>query len=358
MSNSQSKDFLERIIPEVRSGGARNIVDLAKALKMPVETTRYKIKGILKRGLSIHAFIDYNKFGLSSYQARFHLASRAKESERKFFQFLSDSCYLTSAARRVTTNEFCCTFSVPKTDGYSVQRLLRGLAEEKFVVSPIVSHVTWKKAHMMQPEFFNLKKGVWQIDWPKLRKESSQKSDEKEVRTSEFDELDLKIASELETDAMVRLSDIASSLRTTLNNIFYHFHKHIIDGKLIDEFVIKWVGTTKQETMLVQFEFDSLSYNEERTTRAALRKLPFLWNDAFSKDTGYYVAEAMVPSSHYLETLNFLASTLGETSRKLRVLLLDPKTRLQFSLPVQLFGEKDWAFDPDARVEQLSSKLK
>ncbi len=362
MSSAQTRDFLERIIPDVRSGGARNIVELAKALRMPVETTRYKVKGILKRGLSVHASVDYNKFGLSNHYTRFHLTQKSKENEKKFFQALSDSCYLTSFARNVITSEFSCTFAVPQSMGSSsqIRRLLRGLSEEKLIESPKMSDVSWKKAHMVQPEFFNLKKGLWQVDWAKLKKESLPQTrvEEKEIPVGEFDDLDLMIARELEFDALARLSDIADSLKTTLNNIFYHFHKHITEGKLVEEFVIRWNGTSRHETMFVQFEFESLSYNEEKPVRSAMRKLPFLWSDASSKDTGYYVAEAMVPSSHYLETLNFLSGTLGETSRKLKVHLLDAKTRRQLPLPAQLFKESAWVFDPDSSIEQINAKLK
>lgn len=363
MSSAQSRDFLERIIPDVRSGGARNIVELAKSLRMPVETTRYKVRGILRRGLTVHASVDYNKFGLTNYYARFHLTQRSRESEKKFFQALADFCYLTSSARRVTTNEFACTFAVPQSRGASssmMNRLLRGLAEEKLIESPRICAVTWKKVHMVQPEFFNLKKGLWQVEWAKFKKEAApqSKSDEKESAMAEFDDLDLMIARELEINALARLSDIADSLKTTLNNIFYHFHKHITEGRLIEEFVIRWNGTPKQETMFVQFEFENLSFAEEKVSRAALRKLPFLWSDASSRDTGYYVGNAMIPSSHYLETLNFVSGALGETSRKLCVLLLDAKTRQQHPLPAQLFKERAWVFDPDSSVEQIEAKIK
>ncbi|MGI0078988.1 MAG: hypothetical protein ACRECH_05135 [Nitrososphaerales archaeon] len=363
MSSAQSRDFLARIVPEVKSGGARNIVELAKSLRMPVETTRYKVKGILKRGLSVHASLDYTKFGLTNYYTRFYLTQRSREGEKRFFQGLADFCYLTSFARRVTTNEFACTFAVPHANGASsslIHRLLRGLAEEKLIDSPKISGVTWKKAHMVQPEFFNLKKGVWEVDWSKLRKEPATQSraEEKESREADYDDLDLMIARELEVDALSRLSDIANSLKTTLNNIFYHFHKHITEGKLFEEFVIRWNGTPKQETMFVQLEFENLSFSEEKISRATVRKLPFLWSDAFSRDTGYYVGEAIIPSSHYLETLNYVSGTLGETSRKLRVILLDPKTRQQIPLPAQLFREGAWLFDPDSCIEQINAKLK
>ena len=363
MSSAQSRDFVERIIPEVRTGGARNIVELAKALRMPVETTRYKVKGMLRRGLSVHASVDYNKFGLAHHYARFFLSQKTRENEKKFFQALSDSCYLTSFARKLPSNEYFCTFAVPHSRGASsslIHRLLRSLTEERLIERSRISNVTWRRAHMIQPEFFNLKRGIWQVDWAKLRKESAPgaKAEEKESSPSEFDDLDLNIARELETNALARLSDIADSLKTTLNNIFYHFHKHITEAKLVDEFVIRWSGNQKHETMFMQFDFNSLGVAEERTARSALRRLPFLWFDAFSRDTGYYVGEAVVPSTHYLETLNFLSWALGDISHKLRVHVLDSRTRQQLPLPAHLFKDGNWEFDPESCLQQVNSRLK
>jgi DNA-binding Lrp family transcriptional regulator len=364
MTRSQSADFLEQVIPEVRTGGARNIVELAKALHLPVETTRYKVKGMLKRGLSFHASVDYNKFNLVNHEACFMLRPRAQANEKKFFQSLADQGYLTSYARSLPDNGYVCSFAIPA--GKSLSRLMRGLAEEGLLESPErVESLSLKRDHMIQPAFFQLKRGTWQIDWSKIKKETpttrgaeEKKASSAKMQQVEFDELDLMIARALEQDALVKLSDIASSLKTTLNNVFYHFHKHILEAKLIEEFVIRWNGTPKEESVFVQFEFDSLSISEEKITASSLRKLPFLWSEAQSYDTGLYIGEAMIPTAQYLQTLQYLAETLGVSSRKLKVTFLDPKTRHQFPLPAHLFKEREWKFDPDDCVDYVSSKLK
>lgn len=350
-------DFLERIIPEVRAGGARNIVELAKALHLPVETTRYKVKGMLKRGLSVHASVDYNKFDLMNYEAYLMLRPKSQANEKKFFQSLSEYAYLTSYARRLPDNGYVCSFALPV--GKSLSRLIRGLTEAGLVESSRVEPLSWKRDHMIHPAFFQLKRGVWHIDWSKIKKDT--RGEEKKVEpkvSSEFDELDLMIARALEQDALIKLSDIASSLKTTLNNVFYHFHKHILEGKLIEEFVIRWNGTPKQESVFAQFEFEGLGISEEKNAGSSLRKLPFLWSEALSLDTGLYIGEAMIPTSQYLQTLQYLSETLGDSSEKLKVIFLDPKTRHQFPLPAHLFKEGEWKFDPDDCASLIASKLK
>ena len=350
-------DFLVRIIPEVRTGGARNIVELAKALRLPVETTRYKVKGMLKRGLSVHASVDYNKFGLTNYEAYFMLRPKTMANEKKFFQSLSEHGYLTSYARRLPDNGYVCSFAVPV--GKSLSRLIRGLTEEGLVQSSRVEPLSWKREHMIQPAFFQLKRGIWQIDWTKIKKETKTEEEKIEPKISvEFDELDLMIARALEQDALIKLSDIASSLKTTLNNVFYHFHKHILEGRLIEEFIIRWNGTPKQESVFVQFEFDRLGISEEKSAGSSLRKLPFLWSEGLSLDTGLYIGEAMIPTSQYLQTLQYLSETLGGSSEKLKVTFLDPKTRRQFPLPAHLFKEGEWKFDPEGSASLVASKLK
>ena len=372
MSSSQTsaRNFLDMIIPEVRLGGARNIVELAKSLGTPVETTRYKVKGMLRRGLKIDACLDFSKFGLVAHYAHLDLTERTRANEKKFFKLLADHGYLASCARRLPGTGYACRFLVPaqktgKSKGGvagSLTRLLRILMEEKLLQHARAHDVSWEKNHMIQPEYFDLKRGSWKIDWVKLRRETNipQRGEAKAEGENQiqFDELDLMIARELESDALARLSDIAGGLRTTLNNIFYHFHKHVLEGKYLEEFVLRWSGTQKQPTVCAQFEFEGLSVAEEKTSRNILRRIPYLWSDALSTDTGFYTALAMIPQEQYLETLYYLSSTLGETAQKLEICLVDSRTRQVFPLPVHLYKDSMWRFDPEESARQITSRLR
>ena len=363
MSTSQSKNFLERIVPQVRSGGGRNIVELAKGLHIPVETTRYRVKAMMKRGLRIYASVDYNKFDLTSYYAHLRLTTKGFDNEKKLFQVLADTSYLTAYSKSLPTNEFICSFAVPEVRSTSstVQRFVRALTEEGLVESSRIYKLSWTKSHMVQPEYFHLKRGTWQIDWAKLKKESPQpkeKSSPQETSGAEYDDLDVQIARELETNGLERLSGIAKKLKTTLNNVFYHFHKHIIAEKLIDGFVIGWFGSERQETLFAHMEFRNLSLDEERTARSGLRKLPFLLTDAASLDSGHYFGQAILPTSQYLGMLNYLSSTLGDATSKLRVSVSDTRARQWFHLPAHLYKNESWKFDPEDSASQVASKIR
>ena len=359
LSSAPSRDFLQRAIPEIRTGGGRNIVELAKALHMPVETTRYKVKGMLKRGLSVHASVDYNKFGLTRYYAYFRLSEKARSNEKRLFNTLAEQAFLLSASKRLPNNDYACEFAFPRsidTSFSTLRKFLRGLQDEGVLEDVNVNTVSSQKAHMIQPEFFDLKHGTWKIDWNKLRKET--KTEWQEPKVSEFDELDLMIVRELEFDALTRLSDIADSLKTTLNNIFYHFHKHIVEGKLVEEYIVRWNGTPKQSVMLLQLSFNELSLTEERTARSCVGKLPFLWSESVGHDTGLYVARGMIPVEQYLETISYLAANLGNASSKLDVSVLDPKSKLTFPLPAHLYKDGAWKFNVSDAIQQATKTRK
>jgi len=362
-TTATSRDFLGRVAPVIRQGGARNIVELAKALKMPVETTRYKVKGMLKKGIGIHASIDYSRLGLTHYYAYLSLSEKARMNEKKFFGFLGEQAYLNSYARSLPSNEYACRFAVPtlgqKVSG-SLRRMLRGLAEEKLVDRVELHEVTWEKAHMLQPEYFDLKRGIWRIDWSKIKKEALPK-ESAPSRPSihgdapKFDTVDLLIARELEVEALTRLSDIASSLRTTLNNVFYHFHNHVIAEGLVEEFVLRWDGASKQQkAMLVQIEFSNLSVAEEKVARGTMRKLPFLWSDALSIESGFYVAQTMMPQDSYLDTMNYLSGSLADSAFKCKASVLDAKTRQDYPFPAHLFKDGTWSFDLEENIQQIA----
>ena len=362
MSSTQStKSFLERVVPEVRSGGARNIVELAKALKIPVESTRYKVKGMFSRGLEINASVNYGKFGLTRCYATMRLSDRSTINEKRLFKLLSDYGCLTFHARTIPTNEYVCKFLEPEGERRGqIRRVLRGLVEEKVLLNSSVREVTTEKAQMIQPEFFDLKRGQWRIDWNRLRREpvaKEQKQQEETASRIEFDELDLAITRELEVDALARLSEIAKMLKSTLNNVFYHYHNHILDLKFVEEFVLSYKGGS-QPNSLVQFQFDDLHASEEKVAKGALKKLPFLRVDGWSAESGFYVAQATVPQDQYLETMSYLSSSLGDSAAKLKIQMLDLKTKQEYPLPTQMFRDGKWKFDAEDSISQISSKMK
>lgn len=139
LARTKSRDFLEQIIPH---GGARNIVELAEALRIPVETTRYKVKGMQRRGLSVHASVDCSEFGLANCEAYFVLNSRAQSSEKKLFEALAEYSLLTSYARELPDNSYACSFALPRKA--SLLRLVRGLSEEGLIESSRVEPLSWK----------------------------------------------------------------------------------------------------------------------------------------------------------------------------------------------------------------------
>lgn len=212
---------------------------------------------------------------------------------------------------------------------------------------------------MVRPDFFQLKRGIWKIDWSKVKKERvEQKGAPLRKPSTDFDDLDLFITRALEQKALIKLSEIAAQLKTTLNNVFYHFHKHVLEQKLIDDFIIRWEGTARQEAVLVRFEFEGLSVSEESFAISSVRKLPFLWYDALSLDTGLYVGVAMVPTSEYLQTLRYLSETVEDSSKKLRIVFLDPQSYNEFPLPAHLFKGREWKFDPDNCARLVADRLK
>ncbi|MHB1907384.1 MAG: hypothetical protein ACYCQJ_00780 [Nitrososphaerales archaeon] len=354
------QDFLERITPLVREGGARNIVELANTLKIPVETTRYRVKGMMKQGLVIYASVDYEKFGLANVEGNLFLSPKAQQQDKKFFQALAEDCYLTSFGRIVPSNSYACTFAIPENSQSDLRRLARILTEEDLIISSNLEVASSRRNYTIRPGYFHLKRGTWSIDWSRVRRHHASVAPREKSKSNErqFDDLDLRITRQLEQDALIRLSDIASSFKMTLNNIFYHFHKHILKERLVDGFGIRWNGNSKQEYVFVQYVFNKLSFAEEKNVQELFSRIPFLWSDAQSVDSGYYSAKAMVPTSQYLDSLKYLSSELGETAKKLVVDLIDPRTRQSFPIPSHLFKDGNWQFDPEVSASKVALKLK
>ena len=123
--------------------------------------------------------------------------------------------------------------------------------------------------------------------------------------------------------------------------------------------MLRWDGAPKQQkTILIQIVFSNLTVTEERIARGTMRKLPFLWRDASSIDSGFYVAQAMMPQESFLDTMNFLSGSLGDSAFKSRVYVLDAKTRQDYPLPTHLFKDGSWSFDPEESVQRIAKSTK
>ena len=88
--------------------------------------------------------------------------------------------------------------------------------------------------------------------------------------------------------------------------------------------------------------------------QAAFGKLPFTWFDAVAEDGSLYLAEIALPTTYYLDTMNYLYSECIAFGDKLEHQLADYACSSSFTIPYEMFDEtRGWVFDNRVALEKL-----
>jgi DNA-binding Lrp family transcriptional regulator len=80
----------------------------------------------------------------------------------------------------------------------------------------------------------------------------------------------------MEKDPTISYKELAKLLNTTPQNIYYHYHKHIIGNRLIEGFNIAYRKFDPDTSLLIFFIFDFPNYTSFAKTTNAFRKLPIM----------------------------------------------------------------------------------
>jgi DNA-binding Lrp family transcriptional regulator len=367
---TRESEFLSKILPIIKKNGGRNVVQIARALDLPVETTRYKIKRMLKNGIGIHANIDYGKIELAKTIGIIRLSPLVKGSERELFDGLANVAYLSEEAKTIPKGSHICTFTVPLRRRIEFNKTVRGLMEAELFETVEFYEMSWAKEHMLRTQFYDYDESQWNVDWARLKKEHGQGLQvyESTTETSDgtrYDYIDLFVLKELQQDAQVSLADVARKSKTTLNNIFYHFHSHVNKRKLVSSYLLQWEADKeskpskgREARLHLGFVFKNLTHDESKTAISAMNRLPFLRADAYSIEHRVYYAEAVLPLRHYPGLLSFLGETLETISEKFEIYTMDKEINRHYPLPIWLYSSSGWNLEPETALTRIRQGLK
>jgi len=170
------------------------------------------------------------------------------------------------------------------------------------------------------------------------------------------DETDLFIIKELEKDATISLTAIANKLRTTLQNVSYHYNLHVIKNELIENFqvFIFPFDRTASDTFFFTFKFD----NTEKMAKFALSLL----DKPFVNTVGKVLSENTITAQVYLprpEFRNFIdnllelirAGFLQNYNYVIQDLRLGKWSRE--TIPYEFFRNGSWIYDHSEHVRSL-----
>ena len=95
-----------------------NIVDLAEKTDMSLDSTRYKVKKLIEKGIIYGAWLDINpeKLGLNFYKVLLKLKNLNKASEKNMLDFLNKNKYVIRANNVFGSWDYFIDLEINKED--------------------------------------------------------------------------------------------------------------------------------------------------------------------------------------------------------------------------------------------------
>jgi len=357
----QPENTLAAIVEAIKKVGPRNCSEIARLTGIPTETVRYKIKNQLaEKGVVISAVLNSNEIGIPAHLLNLNFTNDFRSAAPSLLEILSKIGYITYYTRVLPQGTYLAKLQIPPKFREEYDKFLRSLVNIEILKSYEVKPLAWERYLSLKPEYYDFYNKSWVVDWKTVSASKAflQQADTAVKEQPEIDKPDVFILKELQLDCTRSITDIATKLQMNPKTLRYHFAQHVQDKRLIQDYSVRWTGnsslTERRWIMGVFLRVKDPTAEELWKAQAAFGKLPFTWFDAVAEDRSLYLAEIALPSTYYLDTMNYLYSECIAFGDKLEHQLADYACSSSFTIPYEMFDEtRGWIFDNRIALEKL-----
>ena len=269
------------IVEALGKYGPRNIYKIARSLGIPESTVRYRIAVMKKkRLLKLYTNIYHTNLGLKKSVVFAEINPKYHYNIQEFFSIIDYWVYM----KRIygVGDGFHTLYISPVEHVDKVKVFLEEMKKLNIIYSFKIIYSTC--FHRVNPTttWYDLKDNVWRFRWEELEDDIEEAGTELPFTLKDppgypllADWHDIMILKELEKDATITYNEIADNIGTTAQNIYYHYKKHIIPRKLIEDFQIGFRKFDPRYSYMVFMEIEFLKYRYLAKTANAFRDKPF-----------------------------------------------------------------------------------
>jgi DNA-binding Lrp family transcriptional regulator len=363
-----SLDSLDvRILEALGSLGPRNIKRVAETLGIPVDTLRRRIKRMSSLFyLRMSATVYHTYLGLKKAVV---FAEATLGFEDLLFDCLKVNNFYFYLTRCYGRFEGCLACYVIPPD--HCDEFIKFVEEiEKLGVARRI-RVLWSTCfETVNPSslWFDFKSEKWTFQWDEWEKEIPIEETrlpytllDPDGFPMRADQFDLLILPWLEVDATNDLTKIAEILRTTPQNIRYHYQKHIIERGLIEKYQIFVFPFDRRTSAMFwyTFKFD----NEEKMARFASSLLDKPFMNIIGKILGEnaLVAQIYLPMEEFRNFTDSLSKLCRNGLLQSYEYVIQDLRKGKWSretIPFEDSKDGKWIYDHKKHIETLRNLVK
>jgi len=223
----------------------RNVTAVARKLGLPAETVRYRVKRMLENyTVKFFAVPDFPKLGLIPYLVFFDSKfSRALEA------VLDAHPYVNYVARCYGDfNGYLVNLLAPRGAEDEALAHFKGLVKDYAKGLLALPRFSFEYPLPDFKKYYDWEEGKWRCPWSRLLRYALKTAKRSTISLPKevlLDPVDISIISELQVDALVKMSELADRLGLSPASLRYHFVNHVLARGLI-RYAVRYLAYPKE----------------------------------------------------------------------------------------------------------------
>ena len=354
-----------KILEGLGKHGPRNILALAKSIKLPPKTVSFRIKKLMKEGLlKIRANLDYTRLGLMKAVL---IAESKPGQERKLHKVIGNLDYWTYMVRCYGKYDgYYAIFAFPaeyrKKLAEYLDKSLQLEAFSRYIFYPITNLAE------VVPNFdwFDFQNKSWAFPWERWVDEVQNASErlprnlvDPETYSVRVDETDIFVLKELEKNGAAKFTELAEVANITPQGVRYRFHNHIIGRNLLADYAVAIfpypIPTSDMCSFIIDFE------DEEKLAKFvnSLQNKPFIINYGKVIGQDSLIVHTYTPKTEFsglMNSINHLAEK--KLAKSFLYVSLDVASFRRQTISYEFFKGNKWTYDFRKKLETLKNICK
>ena len=343
----------------------RKIHEISLELGIPESTLRHRIHRLISTGLmrmSINPRYDY--MGLISAVVKLDYNPKYIEY---FSASLKDNPYLLCLQKIYSSKpELFGFYSIPVESKKYLIHYLDKIVELGLARDYSIDWLLYFHRVNADAKWFDERKKRWIFNWKILYKNflkdlenlgqgEGQVPHEEKILNKIRDKYDIILLKAMEESGDISLSDISRTLDTTVQNLHYHFHKHILTEGLVESYIIHFERFAGEPAIYPIFliEFEKSEYM--KLFSSVLEGSPIIefTGDIMRGNIMFQIG--VIPMNIFSEYIDLLDKMISEGYVKtfrhyfMQSQFLDCKR----SLPYKNFRDLRWKYDHEDYIGKL-----
>jgi DNA-binding Lrp family transcriptional regulator len=352
-----------KILEAISALGPRNFTAVARKVGISRESLRYRLNrmqsnpNIFLRCLST---TYHTNLGLRKVVS---VLTATPGYESTLLECLKANGFWIYLSRFYGKGEGClATYTIPAEHSEEFKRFIQRIKELGVAKSSTLFWSTCFQPGALTSAWFDEEIGEWSFHWDKWIEQVQNEStdlpftlQDPERFCNYADQIDIIMLKELEKDATKSIQDIANMLGISLQRAFYHYRKHLIGKKLLEDFEIFIYPHNSARCELYFFFFSFPDHETMAKFANSLLDKHFVRYVGKILNENKILSELLLPRDEFrgfIDQLSLLARM--NLIESYDYIIMDLKTGQRQTFSYEFFKDGKWTYNHEKHMARLN----